>query len=304
MNKPAMVGHLLDVTGTVEIERAGRDRQKGGLLSPLETGDRLRVAAGGRAVVVLYANGARYDLAGPATARVENTRLQPLSGAPPRTRPPLSMAFIRELNHAPSPPDARLLAVRGLILRGGADELGPCRPEPDGAVRAGPITLRWTGPVHGEQLHLQIADGHRTVHAANLPPAAREYPVPAGVLQPGVSYVWFVTAVQDGESRQSCGALIRLLSPDELTALQEAEQQFGAAAGLAPATAPALLSPPELTDQDGSHAERVPALLLLGSLYERLGLLAEARRAFEQVQRLRPGDVGIAAALRRVNGAR
>jgi hypothetical protein len=300
MNKPEAVGHLLDVTGPVEIERRGQGARKGALLFPLQAGDLLRLASGSAAELVLYANGARFALVGPAAAQVETTRLQSRSGTSPQARRPLSLEFVQRLNHPVSPPKARILAVHGLILRGTDNGLGPRRPEPSATVRGAPVTLRWAGPIHGEQLHLQITDGRQTVHAADLPPTARDYPVPAGVLQPGDDYVWFVTAVQDGQSRQSCGALLRVLSPAGRAELERLERELGIAAPGVPAAPP---SPPPPTPSDRSTTEAgetVPSLLLLGAVYERLGMRAEARWAYVQVQRARPGDAGIAAALRRV----
>lgn len=298
MARPAAVGHLIDIGGRVEIERRGQALRKGALLDTLQAGDRVRVAAGGTAQLVLYANGARFALTGPAGVEVAATRLLPRSGTPPQARRALSLEFVRRINRPISPPDARLTTVQGLILRGD-DALGPQQPNPSGTVRSTPVTLRWAGPIHADQLHLQITDGQRTVHAANQPSAARSYPVPEGVLQPGKYYFWFVTAVQDGQSQQSCGALLRVLTLDERSELERLERELGVAA------APSLPDTPPPTPADPAarkEEERIPALLLLGAVYERLGMRAAARWAYEEVHRARPEDAGVRSALRRLTG--
>lgn len=266
--------------GSVVVQHTGQPSQRGTLLFPLQAGDIVTVRPGGSAELVLFENGARYALPAGTAARVEAARVRTRSGPAPKPLRSVSLDFVRPLGRPPRPVSPRLLGV--LVRDVGDPTLGPRQPAPNGAVRAGPVSLHWAGPVEGEQLRLQIRDEQQAVHRAELPASAREYRVPDGVLRPGEYYVWSVTAVHAGESGPRCRALLRMLSPGERTALDRVEQETTAAR----AAAPDDTAPP----------------LLLAQVYEQYGLFAEARAAYQNVLRLRPGDEGVQAALKRLAG--
>jgi len=276
---PQAVGQLLNVTGRVEVQRAGQPVRKGTLLFQLQPGDLLVVREGGVAEVVLFKNGARFSLPGDSAARVEPLALQPRSGPAPKPLKGLSLVFVRQMNTVYKPPSTRILGV--LVRSADEDGLGPCQPSPSGAVRDAAETLHWVGPIEGQQLRLRISDGRRTVCRADLPPAAREFKVPPSTLKPGVQYVWSVTTVADGESGHECRAPLRVLLPRERTEVEAMERETAAA-----------------RRQDAND----PApLLLIAQVYERLGLRDDARAAYQAAQRLRPDDEGVRAALARLS---
>lgn len=231
--------------------------------------------SGGSAEVVLFRTGARFLLSGASTARVEPAGLQPGSGSAPKPLPRLGPDLVRRIN---TPARRISPAILGVLVRGTEDPvLGPRGPSPNGAVRAEPVTLRWAGPVEADQQHLVISNGMHTVHQAELPPAAREFRVPRGILRPGHEYVWSVTAVRDGVSGRQCRALLRILLPAERAEVARWEREAAAARSSAP--------------------DSPSYLLLLAEAYERLGLVDDARSAYEKVLRLRPDDAGVQAAL-------
>jgi hypothetical protein len=275
---PGAVGQLLDVKGSVEIERARQPVRRGTLLLQLEQGDLLRLREGGSAQVVLFRNGARFSLSGTTTARVGLTDLKPVVGAAPHALRRLSPALASGMSRPIRPISPRFLGV--LVRDPGEPGVGPRDPSPNGAVRGAPVTLRWAGPVEGEGLRLQIRDGEQTIHSVELPPMAREYQVAAGLLRPGQYYVWSVIAVREGESGPRCRALLRLLAPGEKAELEELERESAGARTSSPDT-PA-------------------SLLLLAQAYERFGLLDDAQTAYQEALHLRPGDPGVQAALKRL----
>jgi hypothetical protein len=275
-------GQLLNVRGHVSVQRAGGPVMNGSLLFQLLPGDLLRVGDGGSAEVILFQNGARFLLFGAGAARVAPGGLKPVSGAAPRAVGRVSAASLVGLNTPSRAISPRFLGV--LVRDRGDPTVGPRDPSPNGAVRRAPVTLRWAGPVEGESLRLQISDGERIVHRADLPQAAREYRVDPGLLQPGQYYVWSVTAIRQGESGPRCRALLRLLTADERTKLEQLERETAAARRSSP--------------------DNPASLLLMAQAYERLSLFEEARSAYAEVLRMRPGEPAVHAAVKRLDEGR
>jgi hypothetical protein len=272
------VGQLLNVAGRVDIQRAHHPPIVATLLFPLQTGDVLMVRDGGSAQVVLFQNGVRLTLPAGSTARVEPSALTSLSGPRPQPLPAVNRAFLRRVSTAPKQVSPRML---GILIRAPGDALlGPRNPAPNGAVHGAPVTLRWSGPIEGEQLRLQISDGERAIHRAELPATTREYAVPNGVLRAGEYYVWSVAALKGGDAGPRCRALVRMLLPQESADLEEIEREVAAARA--------------------SSSEDPAPLLLLAQTYEHLGMLDDARATYEAVLRLRPKVAGVLAALKRL----
>jgi hypothetical protein len=270
------VGQLLDVQGRVEI-RHGRGAVKvGGLLTELQTGDIARVVRG-RAVLVLFANGARFALSAGSAARVGPSALQRLAGPLPRALSPAAQPFAQPLAVARRPIPQKLL---GVITRGEDPTLGPRHLSPHGAVRQPPVTLRWEGPIEGEQVVLQVSDGDHVVYRVSLPATARSHELPAGAVKPGPWYGWVVTAVQSGESGHRGHALLRLLTPEERQALAQEESRAAAS--------------------ESGGADEPVWTMRRAELDERLGLFDEARALYLQVRRLRPEDAAVREALSRL----
>src|SRR5712692_3620795 len=93
-----LVGQILNVTGTVEFQRAGQPLRKATLLAQLQQGDVLQVRSGGSAEVVLFRNDAHFLLSGASAARVEPVGLKPDSGSAPKPLPRLGPDFVRRIN--------------------------------------------------------------------------------------------------------------------------------------------------------------------------------------------------------------
>jgi hypothetical protein len=226
---------------------------------------------------VLFANGARFALVSGITARVGPASLQWLAGPLPRPLPSAAQPFAQPLAVARRPIPQKLL---GVITRGDDPTLGPRHLAPHGAVREPPVTLRWEGPVEGEQLVLQVSDGDHVVYRVSLPATARSHELPAGAVKPGSWYGWVVTAVQSGESGHRSHALLRLLTPEERQALAQEESRAAAS--------------------ESVGADEPVWLMRRAELDEWLGLFDEARALYLQVQQLRPEDAAVREALSRL----
>src|SRR5207247_922918 len=112
----------------------------------------------------------------------------------------------------------------------------------------------------------------QVVHRVSLPGTARLYEVPAGVLNPGRWYAWFVTVAESAEGPRKCCALLRILMPEERQALAREESQVARARAAADSPA---------------------SVMRLAQLDEGLGLFQEARTHYQEVQRLRPEDPAV-----------
>jgi hypothetical protein len=274
------VGQLLNVAGRVEVQRGKQPAVAGTLLFQLDKGDVLTLRAGGSAQVVLFKDGARFALSEGSSARVAADGLEPLGGPKPQSMAGLSSTFVHRMNAPTRQVSPRILGV--LVRETGNETLGPRRPSPNGAVRAKPVVLHWAGPVEGEVLRLVISDGEKAVHRAELPPSAREFPVPDTLLKPGEFYVWSVTAVHGGDTGPKCRALVRVLLPEERSEIERLEKESAEARAAAP--------------------DDPAPLLLLAQVYERLGMYDEALTTYESARRLRPDDTGVRDAVKRLSG--
>ena len=255
--------------------RHGKNLADAALLHPLTVDDRLIVAAGGRAELVLFAEGRRYALDGPGTALVRQAELRPVSGKPPAA---LKSIALPRLGEQPVP--ARVL---GLVVRGGPDEItGPRHPVPNGSVRA--LTpLKWDGPVEGTELELRVRDSQGVVEKVSLPVAAREYRLPDQRLKPGEYYVWSITSIsENGDVLRGATAVVRLLSDEDRQRLAAVESALRA-------------------EMKGQPDDSAPALLMARA-YEGLGLFDDALDLYRKALAARPKDPGLQAAVRRLAG--
>jgi hypothetical protein len=291
---PRAVGQLLNTTGNVQIQRGSQPARKGELLFPLYQGDLLRVGAGGSAEVVLFQNGARFRLSGASTARVGPSELKATSGAAPQALARLSSVFAKRLSAPARTISPRFLGV--LVRDPGDPTVGPRNPLPNGCVPGEPVPLSWDGPIEGDGQRLEISDGKHVVYGSWLPPNARGYRLPAGILRPGEYYVWSITALSEsvseglkgveigrGVAGARCRGLLRLLPTDEQAELDRLVQENTAA----------RRSPSDIPTSQ----------LLMAQIYERFGMFDEARFNYEEVLKLRPDDPGVKAALKHVGEA-
>ncbi len=272
--KPApAVGQIVDIKGKVTLVSAGKPA-KAELLTPLRKGDRLTTGKSASVEVSLFQGGGRFRLEPGSSARVEDAVLTRVSGAAPKalkkawqpTRMAAS-ASIRQL---------------GLVVRGAEDANGPKNASPDGTVRQTPIILRWDGPIPDGELRLRVQNPQGRRHETTLKPEAREYALPDGVCEPGVNYVWILTAfAANGDPGASVSGGIRLLKPEEREALEALEAEVAAEREKAPAG----LAP----------------LLILASAYERLAMRTEAAQTLQEALKLRPNDTALRARLLRLS---
>jgi hypothetical protein len=269
-----VVGQILDLKGRVEIQRGKGKALPGTLVFPLETRDVLHVGEGGAVEVVLFAKGVRFRLAGAGSVQIAQETLVPISGAKPQAVTELSPTLRHRLR---TPVRGGLT---GLVVRGGNGAgFGPSHPSPDGAVRATPVTLRWSGLIDATQLHLQISAGEKDVDHKDLAADVREYEVPKGVLQPGKEYDWSVTALRGAAIGSWCRATLRLLPAAEVAEVAVIEKECA-----------------------GSASVDTASLLLLAAAYERFDMKEDALARYQAVLRLRPGDAGVQAAVKRLSG--
>jgi hypothetical protein len=278
--QPQVVGQVLMAQGHVELRREQAKPQKCLGLDQLRAGDKLATGAGAHAAVVLYENGGRFALAAKSVVQVERTRVQRLSGPAPTPLKPLSQAFVRPLAHLPGPFSPK---HAGDIDRPLVDpKLGPHHPWPTCAIRETNAVLHWEGPIdpEAELLRLRIKTDHeQTVTEHDLPRSQREFEIPAGILKPDCWYVWSVTPVGKNGADPACEGMVRLLSPGERAMLQREEERVEA-----------------LREADPGDA--APDLLM-GQVYEHLGLYEDALDAYESALRFGPNS-GASAALRRL----
>src|SRR2546423_15311023 len=104
------------VNGRVELLRDKKPLSACKLYMQLETGDQIRVAAGGQATIILYRRRVRYQLRETSVTRVEGEGVQLLSGAAPRKLPPLSEPAVRAMRTSFS---GQFL---GVTVRGGNED--------------------------------------------------------------------------------------------------------------------------------------------------------------------------------------
>lgn len=282
---PNSVGQLIAATGRVEIRHPGQPARKGARFSPLRAGDVVGVGPGSAAELVLFANGARFSLPAGSAAQVRLQSLTPRSGPAPTPQRPIPLAYVRAIRRPPPLYSSSQRQMLGTVVRS-SDELdtGPRRPTPVGAVRPGPVTLRWSGEVQEPNWHLQINDGRRFFYEKRLSSDLHEFTVPAGTLRPGQTYVWSVTAVDGIHNGPRCAALLRVLTPEEAATMTQLEQETKSLRVAAP---------------DDSAP-----LLLLAQAYERLDMQSEARDAYQELLRLQPASedarAGLAALEKRI----
>jgi hypothetical protein len=274
------VGQLLDVPGRVEVRRAGQGLPRASFRFPLRTGDELRVRSG-HAELVLFQNGARFSLPRGSVVRISPLAVKSRSGLPPRRLPALNLDFIRGIARPVEQPSPRLREILGFVARGESDAtLQPRHPWPNGAVRSAPVRLRWVGSLQGDRLQLRVSDGERVVQETDLSPTERAFQLPEGVLRPGRYYAWTVTVVRGVRRGTPCGGLVRILTPEEKVALERLEREAGAARAVAP--------------------NDLAPLMLLAQIYERLGLVDDARSTYQTVLQGRPHDEDVRTALKQL----
>ncbi len=271
------VGELVRLSGKATLKRAKKPPQPAAEFMELKAGDRITVSPNSAATLALYERGQLSTLPAGCVAEVSASKVRVLSGPPLQPLRTLPQVLLSPSSTAKPSQGIEFTGVR---VRGGIDPtIGPRDPWPIGGVRAATVTLKWAGVVLGdigangqpEEVHLSLriknaAGGKMVGEWDNLAKTTHSFTVPAGRLRPGVAYLWSVTAVGSQGSGAECGAWFRILTPQELTRVQQAEQAADAARKADP--------------QDPTPG------LLLGQIYERYDLLEDALTAYEQAQHL------------------
>jgi hypothetical protein len=271
----APLGQLLNVHGRVTVKR-GPSSQAGTSLTPVRAGDRLSVAAGSSAEVVLYRPGKRYRLSSGAAVTVESAGLRARSGAAPR-----ELKFVAQ----PLPPLSAATSQLGLVIRT-LDERPVRLLTPRGGLLQSPVVLTWQHDSATKKLLLRLRDGRgEVIHKREFAEREQSYALPDGLLRPGEVYQWSVIGFGDGgEATGGDTAVLRVLLPGEAQALERlerlAEEELAA-------------SPPDPT-----------LLLALAHACERYWLLEQAEAAYDRAARLVPTDEAVRKALARLRAAR
>lgn len=267
------VGQIVDAKGKITLVSSVRGL-KAELLTPLRKGDRLTTDKSGSVELSFFKDGGRFRLGPNSSARVEEANLVRVSGAAPQV---LKKAW--QPTQMASSASIRQL---GLVIRGGDDGNGPKNASPDGTVRQTPIILRWDGPIPEGELQLKVQNPQGRRHQVTLKTEAREYALPDGVCEPGVNYVWILTAfAANGDPGASVSGGIRLLKPEEREALEALEAEVAA-------------------EREKSPLSLAP-IVILASAYERLAMRTEAAQTLQEALKLRPNDTAIRARLLRLS---
>lgn len=245
---------ITDLGGSVTIERANGSQAKAAWGSQLFAGDVLKTGSGGKASL-LYQNGSLVTVAANAQVAVDAAA----SGS--RSVDPTLLADVSELTlHRTGV--GEVAALGGLRSGGSAQDLELVSPT-NTLIRDARPQFVWVSNGTFDQFTVTVLSDGGPVWTGSTEGTSLQYPETAPALDAGKTYFWRVEGEEMLDSVQSELTRFGLLAAEEAISLAEAEARID---GGFPA--------------DGEDASRA---FLLGSLYARSGLNAEAIRVFEGI---------------------
>ncbi len=275
--------------GDVSVRTAGeREWKSAQPLMPLGIGDEVRVAHGADAVLLLRAGGTQRVTAADSPLSV---KAPPESRASDQAR--AAMTSVAQFFFGKqTPPTYRKAAVRGAGRPAPLEILFPRETR----VFPGPVTFVWRG---SDKLTytVRVFDGPRVLweHASARP---TELPYAGTPLEPGMRYVWEVTAPGQPVQRAQFEILPEVDAVrvrNGLAALGRLTEQ-GYSPGTVALMRTAILSEDglygsaqrELEDAIARDGQEPTLHLVLGHVYERMGLIGHATESFERARGVKP----------------
>jgi len=257
------VAMVTDLSGAVTFADGGANRTLD-ILDDLVPGMAVQVQEGASVVLVYFASGTEYRIAGPARFKVGDTELEGETGDA-RT---LVLVTDQKLS------DVGKVAMAAVIMRGTGQ--GVKLLEPRHTILGGEPDFRWEAFEDAGDYHFTLTDEDGEVLADQWVEGT-EKRFPAGVvLDAGSTYFWKVESRLSNGKAVSGEADFRLLTAEEKS-LVEALRPVG--------TAP------------------VSELVLYAVLLEQKGLLQQAREQWAVVADRRPGAKAVEKRARGCQGA-
>jgi hypothetical protein len=187
-----------------------------------------------------------------------------LDDVPPETKRDIANALVAEKIEAPAVLNS--LASESTTLRGNGNKGAPFKLVSPGTtviIESSPL-FKWEqlSGASGYRVYVLDSRGHQVAKSEDLPSAKTEWKL-TDPLNRGNVYAWVVIAVVDGKEIVSPGAAASSMKFQVLSAndLQKLDQ-----------------------------LKRTRSHLVLGVFYAKVGLLAEAEREFQELDRLNPDD--------------
>jgi hypothetical protein len=213
----ADVGLLESTSGGVQVLRPAKNKwSRGSPMLTVADGGRVKVAPGGSAVVMLFANGARFQLAPNSTVSFSETGARGVAGAAPRS---LKARPKRQANAAAGSRVARG-RLGGVVLRNGTQKI-ELRSLFDTATLEARPTFRWLAVPDAASYQVKVfADGNEPLWQSEATATEIQYPDDAPALKPGQSYDWEVSTTV-GDTRHERKGVFALLGAEEVQAVAQ-----------------------------------------------------------------------------------
>ena len=222
----AAVGLIVSTKGDVKVQRpAKKDWVKASVMLSLADGSQVKVGPNSQAVVVLYGNGARYEIAPGSVAQLSATACKNIAGPAPKA---MSVLPIRQ---AQILKDSRVAGGRAAstVLRSGTNHL-ELQSLSNTAVLESRPTFRWRSVEGAAAYKVKLWDENdQQIWQGESATSTLSYPADAPALKPGIEYLWAVTT-NVNDTRYKGEGVFRLLADEkskevknELAPLQGAE---------------------------------------------------------------------------------
>jgi hypothetical protein len=210
------VGLIASIVGDVQVTRApGSKTGKASVMQPLPAGSSVRVGPTGRAIVILFQSGARYELGPASVTNLSDQGLRGVSGPAPKS---LSALQIRQ---------AKLLAgsrvasgrAASTILRTGPSHLQLQSLSATSVLESRP-TFAWSAVKGASSYKVRLwNDEDQVIWQSEAQNTSLAYPADAVALKPEIDYLWTVTT-SVGDTLFKGEGLFRVLDAQKIEAVK------------------------------------------------------------------------------------
>jgi len=253
---------LTDLRGEVFV-RAGReiDFKKAQWGTQLAIGDVVKTSVDGSASILLSDNNLISLGPGSSITISENPgvaqgKSKAIRGVNTKDAVDLSGLTLRSTS------EGEVVALAG--LRGWKPEISLVQVSPrNSGIRSTTPTFRWRGNVPADRFKVTVYDRQGRVWTADTKQTNLEYPKTEKPLTEGEKYFWQVEGIGRVESYKSPSMGFNVLSKNDLALVEDRERRL------------------QRSFSDDSSATSYQ--LLIGTLYQRVGLLEEAVAQFEAI---------------------
>lgn len=207
------VGLIASLSGNVQVMRApGAKSVKASVMQSLAPGSKISVAPGGRATVILFQDGARYELSPGSVTSVAANSCQGLSGPAPKS---LAALPIRQRKLLASSQVASGRAASTTMR--GPEQIGLQSLSATSISQARPV-FEWGAVQGAASYQVQLWDENNEMVWQGESSATRlVYPENAPALQAETDYQWIVTTLI-GEKPLKGEGVFRILNGEKIAA--------------------------------------------------------------------------------------